>query len=89
MKFIIDFDSQKLEYTKRYESEAEFPPEPRVDCGMKYLIMRLTKSHSQPCEAIHGEAGLGGLEDLSHTVLHLVVGDRAPVGGLTVCDGLH
>ena len=38
--------------------------------------------------AVDGEAGLGGVEHLPHPVLHLVVGDRAPVGRLTVGDNL-
>ena len=38
--------------------------------------------------AVDGEAGLGGVEHIPHPVLHLVVGDRAPVGRLTAGDNL-
>ena len=38
--------------------------------------------------AVDGEAGLGGIEDLPHAILHLVVGDGAPVSGLTICHYL-
>ena len=34
--------------------------------------------------AVDGEAGLGRVEDLAHAILHLIVGDRAPVGRLAV-----
>lgn len=39
-------------------------------------------------EAIHGQAGLGGLEDLTHSVLHLVVAHHTPIGRLCVSNGL-
>ena len=38
--------------------------------------------------AVDGEARLGGVEDLPHAVLHLVVRDGAPVSRLTVGDHL-
>lgn len=48
LKFTIDFDSQRLEYIKKYECYPGVPPEPRVDCGIKYLIMRLTNRSPPP-----------------------------------------
>lgn len=36
------------------------------------------------CEAVHRQRGLGGVEDLSNSLVQLIVGDGAPEGRLTV-----
>lgn len=38
------------------------------------------------CKSVHGEGGLGRVEDLSHALVQLVVRDGAPEGRLTVRD---
>lgn len=36
------------------------------------------------CESVDCEGRLGGMEGLSHTLVQLVIGDRAPEGRLAV-----
>lgn len=40
------------------------------------------------CKAVHRQWGLRGVEDLSHPLVQLIVGNGAPEGRLTVCHWL-
>ena len=45
LKLTLDFTTSEIYFEKRYQSPDELPPEPRVDCAMKYLIERIFLSY--------------------------------------------
>ena len=70
---------------------------PNVPSGVLDLLVAMDVGEQAQAEPVLGagvgepvdsEAGLGGLEDLPHSVLHLVVADHTPVCRLCVRDGM-
>lgn len=43
LKLTLDFWITDISYEKIYQSPSELPPEPRLDCALKYLIDRIAK----------------------------------------------